>query len=73
MDTSPEQLVREQSRAHICGRFGCSLRFVLPVQKRDETREVFATCLICGEKVWKKLPPEGYERFLKDFSGGKIK
>lgn len=67
------ELLREQARAYICGERGHSWKFVLPVQKRDETHEVLAGCSVCSEVSWIQLPPEGYQEFLKDLAAGKIK
>lgn len=72
MSEGLRQLLNEQARAYICGRLGHSWRCVLPIQKRDETREVFCMCVTCCRESWIQLPPEGYERFLKDFADGKM-
>lgn len=71
MDGS-QQLLNEQARACICGKLGHSRRFVLPVQKRDGTRQVLTMCKTCGEETWIQLPSDGYERFLEDLTNGKI-
>lgn len=67
------QLLKEQARAYICGKLGHCLRFVLPVKKRDESREVYAACVICEEYGWVQLPEDGYQKFLVDLTNGKIK
>lgn len=70
--TTAQQLLLEQARAYICPRLGHSWKFVLPVEKRDESREVFARCATCGESQWIQLPEDGYTKFLKDLEDGKI-
>ncbi len=68
-----QQLMDQQAHAYICSELGHSRGFVLPVQKQDETRKVLTMCRICHGEAWIQLPPEGYERFLKDLADGKIK
>ena len=68
-----QKLLDEQARAYICGKLGHSRRFILPVQKRDESREIFSICKECNEEAWIELPQKGYEKFLKDLADGKIK
>jgi len=72
MDSLPD-LLNEQARAYICGKLGCSRHFVLPLQIRQETRQVLTECATCQEKSWIELPPEGFRRFLQDAADGKIK
>ena len=72
MNDSQQRLLNGQARAYICGELGHSRGFILPVQKRDESREVLAMCRTCREEAWIQLPPEGYEQFLKDLADGKI-
>lgn len=67
-----EELLNEQSRAYICGYLGHSQGIVLPVQKRDESREVRVKCRICKEETWLELPEDGFARFLQDLADGKI-
>ncbi len=67
------QLLKEQARAYICGKLDHSWKFALPVQKRDESQEVLAICSTCEDERWVRLPPEGYQEFLKDLAAGKIK
>lgn len=51
---------------------GHSQGIVLPVQKRDESREVRVKCRICKEETWLELPEDGFARFLQDLADGKI-
>lgn len=67
------QLLKEQARAYICGKVGHSWKFKLPIEKKDESREVLSICSSCEEEKWIQLPEKGYQRFLKDLSVGKIK
>lgn len=62
-----------QAGGIICGRHGHSNKIVLPVQKRDETREVLCRCSVCRKDTWVTFSREGYRRFLEDLAAGKIK
>lgn len=66
-------LVKEQAREFICGKLGHAWKIALPVQIRDETKEVLVGCPTCEEKKWHKLPDGGYEQLKKDIADGKIK
>ena len=66
------QLLKEQARAYICGKLDHSWKFILPVEKRDERRQVHVRCSACELEAWMELPEEGYRRFLKDMKDGKI-
>ena len=70
---SLHQLLKEQARAYICGKLDHSWKFALPVQKKDEIREVLCICSSCEKERWIQLPPKGYQKFLKDLEAGKIK
>lgn len=61
-----------QAEGLICGRHEHSFKIALPVQKRNDTREVFTKCATCGRETWMKLPEQGYARFLRDLEDGKI-
>lgn len=67
------QLVEEQAREFICGEFGHSWKFVLPLQTKDAKMQVFCGCDICGERQWISFPPTGYRRLLLDAAEGKVK
>ena len=68
-----QQLMNEQAAEFICGPLGHGLHFVLPLQIRHATREVFCVCTTCSTKSWVQLPPEGFKEFLEDAAAGKIK
>lgn len=68
-----EEFLNDQKRVWICGKVGHSQWLASPMQKRDETHEVLAVCITCGEQEWVQLTEEGYSRFLEDLAAGKIK
>lgn len=66
------QLVNEQAHANICSGHGHRWKFVLPLQTRDETCEVFCGCATCETRQWRTLPPEAYARVVGDAADGKM-
>ncbi len=73
MDANMQELVRQQSRAYVCPKVGHNFHFILPLQTKDESREVLCVCVGCEEKHWKVFPEDGYKRLLADNAAGKIK
>jgi len=72
MDQKMEELLKSQ-RGLICARTGHTKHIALPVQKDDAQRKVLCRCTTCEKGFWMELPEGGYDRFLADFSAGKIK
>lgn len=73
MNDGLQQLLREQARAYICGELGHARRFALPIQKRDERREVLTICATCREEAWVQLPQNGWAQFSNDLAEGRIR
>lgn len=67
-----QSFLDEQAGVCICSRLGHSWRIILPVQKHDESREVYVLCATCKTKGWLQFPEDGYQKFLKDLAAGKI-
>ena len=59
-------------RSLICAQLQHNWHCILPLQKRDETKEIFCMCGTCHLERWKTFPAEGYQRFLNDLASGKI-
>lgn len=59
------------NRGYICHRIKHDFRFVLPLQKRDDTK-IFCQCSSCGQKSWIEFPSDTYKNILQDYDDGKI-
>ena len=67
------ELLNEQAAMNICSKLDHSWKALLPIQKKDEKREVLCICTSCHRESWVVFPEKGYARFLKDLNDGKIK
>ncbi len=71
-DEASSELLRQQAREFICGKLDHDWRSKLPIQTRDETRQVLCVCAMCEEESWEKFPEEAYRRILADVASGEI-